>query len=181
MAHDDPYRPFRLNGGRFYQQPRRIKRGDREYVYSYWYCRSGWGKVSHLGGELPAAVKEAREAQLAAAGALAALDRIAGLLRRFVAGDALNSGERAALADLGFTFGDDVAALTQRTRPELGGRGAEGWERTREIAEAVLSEDERAVLTRLGLWRFVRRPDASAAQTPAVCVTSNAGRHTNDQ
>jgi hypothetical protein len=176
----DQHSSFRLNGGRFYQQPRRVRKRDREYVYSYWYCRSGWGKVTHLGAELPAQVEAARAEQWSAADTLAQVERVAALLRRFVAGDVLSAAEREGLAALGFTLPDEVLQMAQQTRPELTGRSEEAWERTRAIADEVLSEEDKAMLVRLGLTRFVRRPDPTLTQT-VVCANEPPGRRTNAQ
>jgi hypothetical protein len=148
----DDGRAFRLNGGRFYQQMRTV----RQKLYGpYWYCRSGWGKVTHLGGELPPDVQAAQDTQRRAADLLRRLEAAVGLLRRFVKGDAMTDPDRASLAALGLTIPDSIAALTQACAGDTGVVSRWSVGDTQRAAQEVLTTEERELLVRMGLGRLV--------------------------
>lgn len=142
---------IRINGGRFYQQTRRVK--GKTYG-PYWYCRSGWGRVTHLGATLPACVETAQIAQHSAQTLLRNLDNIRSLLNRFTRGDVLNSGEMVRLAQFGLSLPDDLVALTQATHPDLCAAQTGGETQTPPLAERlaeIATDEERAALVRLGI------------------------------
>ena len=154
---------FRLNGGRLYQQARLVK---RKRYGPYWYCRSGWGKVTHLGAELPPDIIAAQQAQAQASTLLRHLDSLSSTLRRFVRGDVMTALERATLESLGITLTDAVETLTQaHPDPEFVSRSALGDTQTAALAQAILSTEERDLLIRCGLGRLVCVPPIPQGDT----------------
>lgn len=136
---------FRLLGGRFYQQYRRVS--GKQYG-PYWYCRSGWGKVVFIGKELPAVVQQALEQQQRAEVTIKRLEHIAGPLKRLVRGDVLPAPDQRIAAALGLAPAPEVAAITQAS--DLPKPTEEQREQSRQVADEVLSSDEKRLLVELG-------------------------------
>ena len=163
---DEHSSTFRLNGGRFYRQTRLVKK--RRYG-PYWYCRSGWGKISHLGTELPPDIIAGQQAQAQASALLCRLDTLSSTLRRFVRGDVMTAPERATLQSLGISLADALEILTQaHPDPEFVSRSALGDAQTSALAQEVLSTEERELLIRCGLGRLVCVPPTPQDDTNSL-------------